>query len=116
MGWPSYRGGVGVVVCVETAGNTHNVRINDLGVVGWVVNVAGCLDEVVEGTVLCSRGSGKVDGFATPHVALSEGGECEGRDDAEVVVATFEGFEEEWVGFGGNLEDQTGTCYELKAR
>jgi len=47
---------------------------------------------------------------------LSEGGECEGRDDAEVVVATFEGFEEEWVGFGGNLEDQTGTCYELKAR
>jgi len=47
---------------------------------------------------------------------LSEGGECEGRDDAEVVVATFEGFEEEWVGFGGNLEDQTSACYELMAK
>jgi len=47
---------------------------------------------------------------------LSEGGEGEGRDDAEVVVAALEGFEEEWVGFGGNLEDQTSACYELMAR
>ena len=107
--------GVGEVVDVQLAGhNTVDVCVDDLGVVGRVVDVSSGLNQVVKCAVLLALAGGQVDDLSTPHVALRKCLEPELGHNTEVVVATLESLEKAGEGNGVDFKDESGTCDELE--